>query len=146
MRFERSRYLLIMLTEPCLSSLQYILHPVDSPPFTFKFLQVVRPPLHHFDPLRHVLTSMVGRPNRIFFPVGKLPLYSIGIEPDLVGNGGKECPESMHGGFRVVADPIQGIEHGIFGKGFFRIMDAGKDKTSIPMKDFRTVENGEGLL
>ena len=85
---------------------------------------------------------MICSPHSIFFPVGKLPFNCIRVESGLVADGGKKSPEAVHGGLGMIADSVQGKEHGVFRKGFFGVMNARKDISPVTMKNPYPVENG----
>ena len=77
--------------------------------------------------------------------MGKLALDGIRVVPGLVGNGGEERPEAVHGGSGMVANAVQGIEHGVFRELPVRVVDTGEDKALAAMQYLHAVQDGERL-
>ncbi len=60
---------------------------------------------------------MVGRPDLVPLNMGKLALDDIRPKSGLVQDRARQCPETMHGGALMVAEPVEGVKEGIFGDG-----------------------------
>jgi hypothetical protein len=57
---------------------------------------------------------VLGRPDLVSLDMGELALNDIRPEASLVQNRARQCPETVHCGALVVAEPIEGIKEGIF--------------------------------
>jgi len=81
---------------------------------------------------------MVGRPDLVPLNMGELALDDIRPEAGLLQNRARQCPETVHSGALVVAEPVEGVKAGIFGNGLSlglaetgRVNRSGRSAASI---------------
>src|ERR1035438_6987596 len=77
-------------------------------------INVIRPPLHHLAAFRQVLRVIVGSTNLVGFAMGKLAFDHVRHEAILIKNGTGSGTETVSGCARMIAHPVDRIEHGIF--------------------------------
>lgn len=46
----------------------------------------------------------------------------------------------------MVADPVEAVEHRIFGKWFVGVMDPWKNKPFVTVENFHSVQDGDSLF
>ena len=60
---------------------------------------------------------MVCRPDFVPLNMGKLALNDILSKSGLVQDRARQCPETVHGGALMIAEPVESVKEGIFGDG-----------------------------